>query len=58
MNALQQLQRQWDQEARTIEAGRRAFLPERPQGEPSMLAGTALVLAIFALLPFIAAVLA
>lgn len=52
MTDLRALQARFDAEARTIEAGRRAFIPERPTGEPSMLAGVGAVLTIFALLPF------
>lgn len=55
MSDLRNLQRQWDAEGETIERGRRSFIPERPEGEPSMLAGVAAVLTVFALLPFLAA---
>lgn len=57
MNALQRIQAQMDAEGQTIEAGKRAFIPERPEGEASMLAGVAAVLMVFALVPFIAAVM-
>lgn len=57
MNSLQHQQVRWDHEGQTIAAGSRAFLPDRPAGELGMIEGTALVLAILALAPFIAAVL-
>lgn len=52
-----ELQARFDEEGRTIEAGRRAFLPERPAGEPGTLEGAAVVLLAFLLLACIAALL-
>lgn len=57
MTDLRDMQVQWDAEGETIERGRPACRPVRPAGELSMLQGTALILALFALLPLIAAVL-
>lgn len=50
MNTMKSLQHQWDAEARTIEAGKRAFHVERPEGEPSMLTGATFTIAMLALL--------
>lgn len=52
-----ELQARFDEEAATIERGRSACAPVRPAGELGMIEGAALVLGIFTLLPFIAALL-
>lgn len=47
----------WDHEAWTIQQGSRAFLPVRPAGEASMLAGVVAVLSVFFILATIGAML-
>ncbi len=55
MHEMDRLVVRWDAEHATIEAGKRAFT--RPPGEPSMFAGTCLVLSWFGLLAMAAAAL-
>lgn len=47
---LRAQQVRWDAEHETIERGLASFIPERPEGEPSMLAGTVFTITMLVLL--------
>lgn len=55
-HALHAVQERFDQEGRTIEAGRRSFFPERPAGQPSQWVGAVVTIGGFVLLAAIALV--
>lgn len=47
---LRAQQARWDAEGTTIERGLASFIPEKPEGEPSMLVGTVFTLTMLVLL--------